>query len=132
VFNIRVCHGTARLVFLINQRYAVKIARLRLYDAWYYRRWRELLEGVKANKAERQRWKASQDVHLCPVLFSDILGVFVVMPYARPLTDKEFGDLELEYIIEGARAFGRVHHRDFKRENYGMLHDRTVRIDYED
>jgi hypothetical protein len=53
------------------------------------------------------------------------------MPYARPLTDAEFEALELQYILEGFSPFGRVHHGDFKRENYGMLGDRPVKIDYE-
>jgi hypothetical protein len=53
------------------------------------------------------------------------------MPYARPLTDDEFEKLEREYIEEGASPFGRIHTGDFKRENYGMLGDQCVKIDYE-
>lgn len=54
------------------------------------------------------------------------------MPYARPLTDDEFAPIELEYIADGASMFNRTHvGRDFKRENYGMLADRPVKIDYE-
>jgi hypothetical protein len=54
------------------------------------------------------------------------------MPYARPLTDDEFAIIELEYIEDGVSMFNRTHvGRDFKRENYGMLADRPVKIDCE-
>ncbi len=53
------------------------------------------------------------------------------MPYARPLTDTEFDRLEMEYIMEGAKLFGRIYSGDFKRENYGALENRYVKIDYE-
>lgn len=124
--------GTARRVILIGHRYAVKIARLRLRNAWHYRRWRETLEGLNANRHEREKWKASRDVRLCPILFSDTLGIIVVMPYARALTDEEFEKLEVEYIVERSHIFGKAHHGDFKRENYGMLGDRVVKVDYEE
>ena len=62
------------------------------------------------------------------IFYSDRFGFVVVMPYARPLTDREFNQLEGEYILEGGLSLGRVHEGDFKRENYGMLGDRWVKI----
>jgi hypothetical protein len=54
------------------------------------------------------------------------------MSYARPLTDDEFAIIELEYITDAVSMFNRMHvSRNFKRENYGMLADRPVKIDYE-
>lgn len=53
------------------------------------------------------------------------------MPYARPLTDEEFAKLEEEYLEEAVRPFAPRIHIDFKRENYGMLGDYWVKIDYE-
>jgi len=91
-----------------------------------------MLEGIKANRNERRRWNESRDVRLCPILFADAWGFFVVMPYARPLTDDEFRDAELEYIMDGARMFNRTHPTgDFKRENYGIHDNKVVKIDYE-
>jgi hypothetical protein len=90
-----------------------------------------MLEGFHANLKERRKWQQSHSEHLCPILLSDSLGLFVVMRYARPLTDGEFEKLEREYIEEGASPFARIHSGDFKRENYGMLGDQRVKIDYE-
>lgn len=123
--------GTARLVFIIG-KYAIKIARTRLCDAWHYRRWGELVEGVKANLSERRAWNDSHDPSLCRVLFADRRGLVLIMPYASPLTDDEFMKLELEYITTSARTFNRASFfTDFKRENYGILNKRTVKVDYE-
>jgi hypothetical protein len=132
MLGISVSKGTSRLVFLLSQKYALKIARPRLREAWHYKRCQEVLEGIKANMSERKRWESSKDKRLCPILFCDYFGIVVVMPYARPLTDEEFHDLEYKYIMEGSHAFGRVHHGDFKRENYGMLGNQIVKIDYEE
>jgi hypothetical protein len=97
-----------------------------------------MLEGFHANLKERRKWQQSSTeqrtvLHLCPILLSDSLGLFVIMPYARPLTDEEFTKLEEEYIEEAGRLFApRIHTgTDFKRENYGMLGDFWVKIDYE-
>ena len=122
--------GTARRVFL-TKRYAVKLVRLRLRAAWQSRSWGLLLEGFRANLKERHAWRQSHAEHLCPIVFSDRLGFLVIMPYARALTDDEFESLSNEYIEEGARSFGRVLSGDFKRENYGMLGEQRVKIDYE-
>src|SRR6516165_12101950 len=64
MLGVSVQKGTSRWVFLVNQKYALKIARGRLREAWYYRRWQEILEGIKANKAESRKWKASQDMEV--------------------------------------------------------------------
>jgi hypothetical protein len=122
--------GTARWVFLTKQ-YALKLPRLRLYYAWKSKSWRSSLEGFHANLKERHKWQQSHSAHLCPILLSDHFGLFVVMRYARPLTDEEFVKLEYEYIIEGASPFGRIRSGDFKRENYGMLGNQCVKVDYE-
>jgi hypothetical protein len=109
----------------------VKLARLRLRAAWQSRSWGPLLEGFRANLKERDVWRQSRAAHLCPILLSDRLGFFVIMPHARALTDDEFESLSNEYIEEGARSFGRILSGDFKRENYGMLGEQRVKIDYE-
>lgn len=110
----------------------MKVARVRLRKSWRYRRWREILEGLNANRYEREKWKASRDACLCPILFSDVIGIIVVMPYACPLTEEEFEKLELEHIMKRAGTLWGARYGDFKRENYGMLDDRAVKVDYEE
>ena len=126
--------GSARRVLLICRKYAVKIACFRLREAWRWRKWREIFEGFKANRSERQKWKSSHDACLCPILWADKLGVFVVMPYARPLTEEEFSDLERKHTIQRASALssGKADNGDFRRVNYGMIREKVVKIDYEE
>jgi hypothetical protein len=125
---------TTRRVFL-TKRHALKLPRLRPYAAWKSRSWRSMLEGFHANLMERRKWQQSSterrtQLHLCPILLSDSLGLFVIMPYARPLTDEEFAKL-WEESIELESPFAERIHTDFKRENYGMLGDCWVKVDYE-
>lgn len=108
------------MVFVYDQQYAVKIPR-----------WHAVQEGLRANLHERWEWQQTHAEHLCPIILSGSFGLFLVMPYARPLTDQEYDALEEDYINEGAIQFGRKLSGDFKRENYGILDDRRVRIDYE-
>lgn len=122
--------GTMRRVWL-TRRYAIKFPRIRFATFRDEIREGTFLEGFRANQQERQRWLGSRDRRLCPVLWGDPLGFFLVMPLARPLTDAEFVELEWRYVNEGALAAPlRFYHDDFKRANYGVVDGEIVRFDY--
>jgi hypothetical protein len=106
-------------VFVLKQKYAVKIPRRRLFQ-----------EGLRANLHEQETWRQSRADHLCPILLAGPFGLFSVMPYARPLSDAEYNTLENDYLNEGG-LFAQKLKGDFKRENFGMLDGRRVRLDYE-
>jgi hypothetical protein len=82
--------GSCRRVFVLKQKYAVKIPRRRLFQ-----------EDLRANLHEQETWRQSRADHLCPILLNEG-GLFVQK-------------------LKG----------DFKRENFGMLDGRRVRLDYE-
>jgi hypothetical protein len=79
---------------------------------------------MRSNRWEREMWRVWRPVfgweNLCPVLFADPFGVFVVMPRAQPIITDD------------------VAHRDYypditaeaKREDYGIVGDQVLALDY--
>lgn len=115
--------GTYRFVVLFH-RWGIKFPRTSS--------WRHFSQGLLANKRER-RYARNGWPQLCPVLLSDPLGLVLVMPRARPLTDQEwtnlgpFGPIDL-YTLDVEIIPGEA-----KRSSVGVLDDgRTVIIDYVD
>jgi hypothetical protein len=115
--------GTYRFVVLVHC-WAIKFPRTNS--------WRHFNEGLLANRRER-RYARNGWPQLCPVLLADPLGLVLVMPRARPLTDQEwanlgpFGPIDL-YTLDAEIIPGEA-----KRSSVGVLDDgRTVIIDYVD
>ena len=118
--------GTYRFVVLFH-RWVIKFPR-----ANSRRRFRE---GSLANRQERRYARTHADCRrLCPVLLADPLGLFLVMPKARPLTDQEWADIGPPLGLIGLfTSEVAIIPGEAKRSNLGVLEDgRMVIIDYVD
>lgn len=113
--------GAHRLVFL-TKRYALKLPRASAINS-----------GWRANRTETAKWKATHDKSLCRVICG-AWGLFVLMPFARPLSNEEFDDFSMKdaqtkpsnpFVPNYGSDGG-----DFKQSNYGMLDGCIVKIDY--
>jgi hypothetical protein len=122
---MKVYRGSYRVVVLAK-RWAIKFPRP---DGW-----RRLRDGLLANRLERRYFRAHPDCRLlCPVLLADPLGLFVVMPKARPLTDEEWIDLSPPLGLIGLFTTEvEIIPGEAKRSSLGVLDYRTVIIDYVD
>lgn len=80
------------------------------------------------NEANLWRWNSGQyetgKSHLlCPVIWSALGGFFLIQQRASILTDDEFHLADLSSHI--AHFPG-----DDKAQNYGVIHNRIVKVDY--
>jgi hypothetical protein len=106
--------GVYRRVVLIGNT-AVKLPRVP-----------NLIGGMRSNRWEREMWRVWRPVFgwqtLCPVVFSDPLGLFVVMPRAQqPVTRADVDSLPDYY--PGTTA-------EQKPEDYGRIGTATLALDY--
>lgn len=101
--------GYNRFVIL-TRRHAIKIPSLRS--------WRDFLFGLLNNMHEAQAQRS--EPFYCPVLWAAPLGLAIVMPRVRVLTDQEWPAVTLP-------AGGCAEH---KPSSWGWLGDRLVAIDY--
>ena len=96
-------------------RFAVKVPSLRAFRA-----------GLECNRWEREMWGKWQPKfrwqNLCPVLFSDPVGLIIVMPWAAPVTQEEV-DRETPDYYPGF-------HAESKPEDHGRLVGQLVVVDY--
>jgi hypothetical protein len=116
--------GVYRRVFLIGSL-AVKTPRLH-----------QLAAGLRCNRWEREMWRVWRPKfgwpNLCPILFADRVGFFVVMPRAdRPATEQEaheaLGDHYPEITSDTKPAgFGKVGYRVVVLD-YGLPDAKTIR-----
>ena len=114
--------GITRIVFL-TRRYAFKVPNF-MYG------YRFFLRGLLANLQEKDVYGwAYRKVDLCPVRFAFPLGLLVVMPRVRVMTDAEF--LKFDYQEWSERA-GRYITVEDKESSFGWLDGRVVAIDYGD
>jgi hypothetical protein len=109
--------GCTRIVFL-TRKYAFKIPNVTEY--------RLLLHGLLANLQECT-FSAAQWPELCPVLFSLPLGLLVVMPRVRILTDEEFLAIDIERWIDRGEYVVPV---EAKSNSFGWLNGNLVAVDY--
>ena len=115
--NFQTKKGTTRIVFLVGDR-AFKFPNIS--------EWRLFLQGLLGNMQER-RFAQTGWPELCPVLWADLIGVLVVMPRARSLTQAEFDSIDWDdfcqnddYVVPAER----------KLDSFGWLGDRLVAVDF--
>jgi hypothetical protein len=106
--------GVFRRVFHVGG-YALKVPRLRYF-----------VFGLTCNRWEREIWKEWRPVfgwtNLCPVLFSDPIGLLVVMPWAKqPVSCDEIRSLPDHYPSP---------FEEYKPEDFGWLSGEVVALDY--
>lgn len=113
----RVTLGITRTVFLVG-RYAIKVPCGR-YG------WAKWLRGLLANLQERQ-WSRAKIAGLCPVVFSDPLGLVVVMPRVDIL-DEPLHAVTFERFTNRTGVRLPVEN---KADSFGYLNGWLVAVDY--
>lgn len=98
--------GYSRAVILASG-YAIKLPRIT-------GGWRAFVSGILSNMLEAERWRASQDPALCPVLWS-WAGLVLIQPRVRITQD-----------VPAVNVAG----YDHKPGSYGWLDGRLVAVDY--
>ena len=107
-------HGETRCVFLVGT-YAIKLPRMTNLNA-----------GLRCNRWEREMWRKWRSkfawATLCPVLFADPIGLFLVMPKAEQPVEKADVDALPDYH-PGITS-------EQKLEDYGRVGQSTLALDY--
>lgn len=113
--------GSTRVV-LVFKHFVVKIPT--------FTSWKLFLNGILANLQERQFSKL-QNENLAEVIFSDPLGIVVVMERVREVNHRGMFEVELQRLCCISEL-----HRDFwlsdcKPENYGYnKYNKLAKLDY--
>jgi hypothetical protein len=123
--------GITRTVF-ITKRYAIKIPSLRSYGNGFAGILWSMCRGILANQSEAEWWRHSHDPAMCPVLHSFFGGIVNVYPRCEPFTCTEEQELAMHSgeWIPVTTKFGRLP-GDNKPENFGILDDTVVLLDYD-
>lgn len=119
--------GGTRYV-LLTKRYVFKLPRTNS--------WKAFVQGMLSNLTEGQ-WKDYGNTNLCPIKYSNRLGLLVVMARAREVKDLDKYKADLERLMDeesagtdpyslGADFF----EYDAAPKNFGYLNGRLVKIDY--
>jgi hypothetical protein len=119
----RITCGISRTVFLVG-KYAIKVPCGR-YG------WKGWLKGLLANLKERELIKYGFP-QFCPILWSDPLGLVVIMPRCRILTEEEAMDT-MQYHDFFRSTFPVFNHwipTENKADSFGYLGDKLVAVDY--
>ncbi len=85
-----------------------------------FRSYKLFLTGLLCNLQERLWWKQTKDPRLCPILFSDCFGLFVIMPRIKILDES--------FIINYSYFKGLP--VESKPRNFGIYKNKYVVIDY--
>jgi hypothetical protein len=109
--------GATRIVFL-TKKHAIKVPRV---DSW-----KTFLTGLLANLQERT-FSTTGWEELCPVIFADPLGIFVIMPKADPLDSRTFRCLDYDNFVNKIDYVVPVEN---KIDSFGFLDNKVVAVDY--
>lgn len=115
---LKIERGCSRTVFLI-WTYAVKFPS--------GRNWKSFLKGMLHNMQETVVSTMRLE-HLCPVIFSSWLGIFIIMPRCQELTEPEYKNLNIKCRF---RSECIIQIED-KSSSFGWLNCKIVAIDYGD
>lgn len=115
--------GCSRIV-LLTKNYAWKVPNFIASDNTLS--WRSFCQGMLANMQEVTFSKTGW-VELCPVRWYLPLGLLVVMPKVRLLTDNEFCAMDFKAFTENDDYYVPV---EEKANSFGWLDGRIVAIDY--
>jgi len=113
-------NGDTRLVFVFD-KYVVKVPRMfSKPNNKFYGKVISFLNGWTANRNEYIWHKSNLYGYLCPIKYSFLFSLIIIMPKAEPLS---------EYIYKNIRKrkFGGYEH---KQDSYGLLNNKIVIVDY--
>ena len=118
--------GCTRFVILCG-KYVIKIPKF-----W---RWTNMLRGLLANINEGQTWRWNSGKYsrgkehlLCPVVFTGIGGLFLIMRKADPMDEDWWEKVDIPPYWEHIQHFK----GDDKPCNYGWYKGKLVKTDYGD
>lgn len=120
-------NGGTRIVIL-TKNYVFKFPR--------FGSWKQFVQGMLSNLTEGQ-WKGYRNKHLCPIKYSNKLGLLVVMVRADKVIDEDKFKEDLAKLIDlesegfdpcklGADFF----EYDAFPKNFGYYKGHLVKIDY--
>lgn len=123
-----VCSGGTRIVF-VTRKHVFKFPRVGS--------WKQFVQGMLSNITEGQ-WKNFNNPHLCPIKYSNRLGLLVVMQRALPVHHKGLFLVELERLysqVDLEKESPYYLSRDFFDydafpKNFGYINGNLVKIDY--
>lgn len=120
-------NGGTRIV-LLTKSYAIKFPRVGT--------WKQFVQGMLSNMTEGQ-WKDYGNKHLCPIKYSNKLGLLLVMVRAKEVNDEERFKSDLARLIleesEGidpCELGAEFFEYDAASKNFGYIDDQLVKIDY--
>ena len=124
---IEIRYGKSRFVILA-WRYAIKFPRVNNPNSALPICGR-LRQGLRCNLMEAKAWQENKYANLCPIVFAQKHGLFLVMPRARPMSNEEFDEWhdsdDWPYVRDDDPPF------EAKSADAGILLDgRYVMIDY--
>jgi hypothetical protein len=90
-------------------------------------KWRLFLCGLLANQQEWRFWSRGGYPELCPIKFYIPLGLLVVMPRVREMTDAEFDEFDIKAFVDKEDYCLPI---EQKPNSLGYLNGRVVAIDY--
>ncbi len=111
--------GMTRMVFL-TKNHAIKIPRVLGYSK-FYGLLSSILTGWDANRTEYVWSKYNKIEELCPVKFSILGSLLIVMPRCKLITEHEFKTIEKSTNFHGY---------EHKQASYGWLEGKLMIIDY--
>lgn len=119
----KLTNGANRTVFLVG-RWAIKVPTC-AYDFSVF------LRGWLTNRGERQCWRDSPHKILCPVVWSCLWGMVIVMPRCMPLHESAYTGHEPDLL----RTRFRVDYVfdppiEDKMDSVAYLDGRLVAVDY--
>lgn len=112
-------NGATRQVFL-TKRYAIKI------PSFYS--WKLFLTGLCCNITEHE-FTSLNDPYLCPVIWKSWLGLVIVMPRTKEVTNIGLWKTEIHHARHHTLVES-MYMSDCKPSNYGYLKGKLVKIDY--
>jgi hypothetical protein len=110
--------GSNRIAISLRDIYVFKIPNCSSYS--------QFLHGILANLQEKF-FSAAKWTELCPVTIAGKSGLWLVMPYARPLTDDEWESFDYDTFVEQEHYVVPV---EKKRDSFGILYGKVVAVDY--
>ena len=110
--------GSSRIAIALGGIYVVKIPNFSSY--------RQFLWGLLANLQEKT-FSTAKWSELCPVVLAGTSGLWLLMPYARPLTDSEWEIFDYGIFVNQDDY---VVPAENKRDSFGVLYGKVVAVDY--
>lgn len=115
---VKIMRGATRTAILLWGVYVLKVPRLCSYT--------QFLHGLLGNLQEKT-FSSTKWPELCPVVVAGSSGLWLIMPYARPLTDSEWEVFNYDTFVHHEHYTVPVEH---KRDSFGMLYGQVVAVDY--